>query len=106
MNVTIPKYTNERTAITAPRMANGPHASWCSLPWTRPPTTSCRNVFRRGSSWIMTAAIAHVGISRNAVPCSPKTISSGVTITGPSANPMLPPTLNRLIPLARRAPDT
>ncbi len=42
----------------------------------------------------------------NTVPCNPNAITSGVTTTGPSAKPMLPPTLNRLIPLARRAPET
>ena len=106
MNVTIPKYTNERNAITAASNTNGPHASWSSPFWTRPATTSVRKPRSRGSSWTRAAAISHVGISTNTVPCMPNTTSSGVISTGPSANPMLPPTLNRLIPLERRAPET
>ena len=51
-------------------------------------------------------AISHVGITMNAVPCRPNAITSGVTSTGPSAKPTFPPTLNRLMPLARRAPET
>ena len=106
MNVTRPKYTNERSAITDASSANGPHASGSSPRCTRPPTTSVRKRLRRGSSWISTPAISHVGTSTNTVPCSPNRTTSGVTRIGPSAKPTLPPTLNRLMPLARLAPDT
>jgi len=46
------------------------------------------------------------GTIRNSVPRSPNTSTSGVVSSGPSAKPAFPPTEKRLIPLARRAPET
>ena len=106
MNVTSPKYTNERSAIT-PRAAR-------TAPTPRDARRFARGRRRRRGGSLAAAAarapapaaISQVGISTNTVPCSPNTSSSGVISTGPSAKPTLPPTLNRLIPLgAARARD-
>ena len=67
---------------------------------------STRKVFRRGSSRASTIPISVVGTITSSVPERPKASTSGVTSAGPSAKPTLPPTLNRLMPLERRAPET
>ncbi len=51
-------------------------------------------------------ATATEGTISQTVPPRPSVSTSGVTSTGPRANPTLPPTENRLMPLARRLPET
>jgi hypothetical protein len=60
----------------------------------------------RGTSKRSTAAMRAAGSARKSVPGRPKARTSGVATTGPRANPALPPTEKKLIPLARREPET
>jgi hypothetical protein len=60
----------------------------------------------RGVSANITPAISVAGRARKSVPGNPKARTSGVATIGPRAKPAFPPTEKKLMPLARRAPET
>ena len=90
--------------MTTASSVKGRHSSVPAVARAR--ARSTRKVSRRGSSRARTSPISDVGTIKSSAPDSPKTSTSGVTSAGPSAKPTLPPTLNRLMPLERRAPET
>ena len=61
--------------------------------------------FRCGSSIASAIATTAGRIATSAVPLSPNTSTAGVISTGAIANPALPPTENKLMPVPRRFPD-
>ncbi len=73
--------------------------------WSSPVETA-RSPARAATGSIRASVVAttRAGSSRIAVPLSPTARTAGVNRTGASAKPAVPPSANRLRPLAARSP--
>src|SRR5690606_10857808 len=96
----VPNIITERSTTTPVSRANADQSSAGPAPPPRPPAARPRRPVADRPSAASTPAITRAGTASSGVPASPKESTTGVTATGPSARPMLPPTANQLIPCA------
>jgi hypothetical protein len=87
-----PTKATERSTITEVNTRNAGQSSTPARP-----AEAARGAEARPSSGTLTAIPSNAGTISTGAPDSPQTASTGVAITGASANPTLPPRENQLI---------
>ena len=94
------------TAVSIPKAPQS--SSLRSAALTRAALSAAACAVRRlrsGSSIASATATSSGRTATTSVPERPKTSTAGVIRIGPSANPALPPTEKKLMPVPRREPD-